>query len=257
MTVADRHFAKLPEMGVLRLGTGNAVAETLGTADATPDGLSLDLSRARAHARRRELTLLDIEGRPSVFAGFGLDAQILDDFGKTVSWLKRAGLARTVESANLRYFLAVTGRSLPRFLASSRTEVVAINRGAPALRIDVDGREVGAPILAGRVLWRGPASLASMASVPYYGLGLRMFPHAMQRPDRFQLRLSDASAAEILTNLPDIWRGHYQSPRVHDFLVDRVELVMAKPAPLQSGGDVVGERSSVTVGLFPRTVSVI
>jgi diacylglycerol kinase family enzyme len=257
MRAADRRFSPMPEVGVLRLGTGNAVAETLGNAEATPDGVALDLSRARAHARRRELTLLEVEGKPTVFAGFGLDAQILDDFGRTVSTLKKLGLAQTLQSANLRYFLAVTGRSIPRFVLSPRTEVVAINRGAPAQRIDVDGRPVGAPIPAGRVLWRGQASLASAASVPYYGLGLKMFPHAQQQPDRFQLRLTDCSAAEALTNLPQVWRGQYQSKTIHDFLVDKVELVMAKPAPFQSGGDLLGERSNVTIGVYPRRVTVI
>jgi diacylglycerol kinase family enzyme len=257
MQTAASHFARMPEVGVLRLGTGNAVAETLGSAEATPDGLSLDLSRARAHARRRELTLLDIDGQPSVFAGFGLDSQILDDHGRTVDLLKSVGLGGVVQNANLRYFLSVTGMSLPRFVLSPRTEVIAINRGEPAIRIDVDGRPIGAPIPAGRVLWRGQATLASCASVPFYGLGLKMFPHAQQRADRFQLRMSNVSAVEILSHLREVWRGHYQGKHVHDFLCDSVELVLSKPAPFQSGGDLVGDRSRMTIGIHPQRVSVV
>jgi diacylglycerol kinase family enzyme len=245
LAAADARGRAMPDVGVMRLGTGNAVAETLGAAEATPDGLGLDLS------------LLTVDGRDTVFCGFGLDAQILDDFGKTVGMLKRVGLAQAVQSANARYFLAVTGRSIPRFVFSPRTEIVAINRGAPALRIDVDGHQVGEPIAAGRVLWRGLASLASAASIPYYGLGLKMFPHAQKRADRFQLRLSDVGTAEALTRLPEVWRGHYQGKHIHDFLVDKVELLSAKPAPFQSGGDLVGERSAVTIGISPRRVSVV
>ena len=39
-------------------------------------------------------------------------------------------LADAVKSAGVRYFLAVSSRSVPRFLATKREEVVAINRGA-------------------------------------------------------------------------------------------------------------------------------
>lgn len=254
---AQRRGRPLPDMGVLQLGTGNALACAIGAGPATPDGVALELSRARAHARRQRLAMLEVEGRPSMFCGFGLDAQILDDFGRTVGWLRWLGVARHLQSANARYFLAVTTRSIPRFVLSQRAEVVAINRGAPAIRVNVDGEPVGDPVPAGRVLWRGQATLAAAATIPYYGLGLKMFPHAQRRPGRFQLRLSDASTFETLSRLPQVWKGRYQGDHIFDFLVDRVELVVSRPAPFQSGGDLVGERSSVTVGLWDRAISVI
>src|SRR6185295_449289 len=161
----------------------------------------------------------------------GLDAQILDDYGATVRTLKRAHLAETVKSAGMRYFMAVAGRSIPRFVAASRPEVVAINRGAPAVRVDIDGRPIGTPIPAGRVLWRGVATLASAGTIPFYGLGLRVFPHADRVPGRFQLRLSDLGAASILAHLPKLWKGTYGCDRIADFMVDEVELVLSRPAP--------------------------
>jgi hypothetical protein len=201
--------------------------------------------------------MLEVEGKPTMFCGFGLDALILDDFGRTVSMLKEAHLDGVVKSAGLRYFLSVVGRSIPRFMLSSRAEVVAVNRGAPAFRVDADGRQIGAAIPAGRVLWRGKASLAAAATIPFYGLGLRMFPSAQREPGRFQLRLSDVGAPEALANLPRVWEGKYQGAHIHDFLVDKVELVLSRPAPFQSGGDLVGERGGVTVGLHPRALRVV
>src|SRR5215470_7888583 len=65
-----RTTAELPAMGVLRLGTGNAIADALGAGAATPTGLSDDLLRARGAASRRTLPLLDIGGRPAMFSGF-------------------------------------------------------------------------------------------------------------------------------------------------------------------------------------------
>ena len=256
-TAARLGRSDVPAMGVLRLGTGNAMADAIGAGPATPDGLSDDLKRARRVASRRRLTLLSVEGKPAMFAGFGLDAQILDDFHATVGMLQRAHLANHLRSAGLRYFLAVAGRSVPRFMLVERAEIVAINRGTPAHRVDTDGRPIGAPIPAGRVLWRGKASLASAATIPYFGLGMKMFPHADREPGRFQLRLSDAGTAEILGHLPAIWKGAYASPRIHDFLVDRVELVLSRPAPLQCNGDLVGQRGHAVFAVWPGGVPVV
>ncbi len=256
---AERAGRRVPEMGSLRLGTGNAISDTIGAGPATPAGLGEDLRRARAPrvSEPRQLPMLNVEGRPGMFCGFGLDAQILDDFGATVKTLQRWKVADTLKSAGLRYFLAVSGRSLPRFLASSRTEVVAINRGVPAIRVDADGRQMGQPIPAGRVLWRGAATLASAGTIPFYGLGLRIFPHADREPGRFQLRLSDAGAAEVLAHLPAIWKGRYSSPRIHDYLVDQVEIVLARPTPFQANGDLLGDRERVTLKLWDRPIPVV
>jgi diacylglycerol kinase family enzyme len=248
---------RLPEMGVLRLGTGNAIADAIGASRATPDGLADDLIRARGASSARKLPMLDIEGRPGLFCGFGLDAQILDDYGATVRALERLHLADAVKSAGLRYFLAVAGRSVPRFLTAQRAEVVVINRGAPALRVDVDGNAVGAPIANGRVLWRGVATLASAATIPFYGLGMRVFPHADRMPGRFQLRVADPGAVEILTRLPAIWKGRVSSPRIHDFLVDEIEIVLARPTAFQANGDLVGERERVRLKLWRRPIPIV
>lgn len=245
---------KMPDVGTLRLGTGNGIAYSLDASPATPEGLAKDLERARLGTSRRPLQLLEVEGRPTVFTGFGLDAQILDDLGRTVGSLDKMGLADTLRSAELRYFLTVTSRSIPRFLASERPEVVAINRGAPAQRVDKDGNPIGAPIPAGRVLWRGRATLASAGSIEHYGLAMKMFPHAERQSGRFQLRLTDLGAGAILANLPQIWKGRFDHDRLYDFLADEVELVVSRPMPLQAGGDLIGLRSRVTVGLWPRPV---
>jgi diacylglycerol kinase family enzyme len=257
IAAARARHASLPEVGVLRLGTGNAVAETFGAAACTPDGLALDVSRARQHSRRQELSLLDVEGQPTVFCGFGLDAMIQDDYEQLLRTLRATGVGDRLGNAGLRYFMSVTGKTIPRFLLADRPEIVAINRGAPARRLDSRGRPMGAPIPTGRVLWRGKATVMGASTVPYYGLSLRMFAHAQRRPDRFQLRLTDIGTVDVLANLRKIWKGSLDHPAVHDFLCDRVELVLAKPAPFQSGGDLVGERGQVEVALSPTRLKMI
>jgi len=256
-SAASRRAASLPDVGVLRLGTGNALAYAVGAGPATKDGLAGELSLARATKARRQLRLLDVEGQPTMFAGFGLDAQILEDLQETLGALDRVGAAKFVRSAGARYFLSVASRSVPRFVLSPRAEVVAVNRGEPALKIDGDGNPVGPAIPTGRVLWRGSASLAAASAIPYYGLGMKMFPHAERDADRFQLRLSDIGAVTILPHLAAIWKGSYQHPRIHDFLVDRVELIVSRPMPFQSGGDVLGDRTNVIISRYARPICVV
>jgi len=256
-SAAGRRAAALPDVGVLRFGTGNAMAHAVGVGPATPEGVAGELALAKAGKARRQLQLLEVEGQPTMFAGFGLDAQILEDLKDTLGTMKRVGADKMVRSAGARYFLAVASRSVPRFVLTPRAEVVAVNRGEPAVRVDKEGNRVGAPIPAGRVLWRGSASLAAASAIPYYGLGMKMFPHADREPGRFQLRLSDAGAATILPHLPALWKGRCGHRSIHDFLVDSVELIVSRPMPFQSGGDLIGDRSSVTISRYARPISVV
>jgi diacylglycerol kinase family enzyme len=253
-----QHGVALPDVGILPLGTGNAVAHATGLAKPSAEGLKADLFRARFAPAQRRLSMLEVDGKPTLFAGFGLDAQILDDLHQTLDVLKKAGnLDEKVRSPGARYALTIASRTILRFVASQRAEVVAVNRGAPAVRVDLHGNAVGAPIPAGRVIWRGPSTLAAASSIPFYGLGMKMFPHAERKPGRFQLRVSDASAHEILWNLPALWKGRWETPKVHDFLVDDVELVLSRPSPFQSGGDLVGDRTRVRLGLWRQPIALV
>src|SRR5262249_11198347 len=77
---AARRGRKPPAVGVLRLGTGNAMADALGVVARRT--MADVLASARRCAPNR-LTMLSVAGRLSPFAGIGLDAQILEDYGIT------------------------------------------------------------------------------------------------------------------------------------------------------------------------------
>ncbi len=253
---AHANRAPLPSVGVLKLGTGNALACALGASPPTEAGLRRDLVRAQLGAGTSELNLLEVEGRPTPFAGAGLDAQILDDFGATTRALDTLGLGRAL-GAGARYALAVALRSTPRYLVREVPEVVAVNLGSTAIRVGAGGRAI-AEVPRGGVLYRGRCSLAAGATIPYYGLGMKMFPYAQARRDRFQLRCASASTAEILGNLPAIWRGAYASDSVADFLVDEVELIFERPSPVQIGGDLQpGARERLVLSLSKRPITVL
>src|SRR5262249_46470587 len=95
----QRGHKRLPAMGVLRLATGNCVADTFGVPpDAAIDDV-LDFTRT---ANERALDLLTVCDQLTPFAGVGLDAQILEDHAAVGRGLDRLGLG-FVRSGWVRY----------------------------------------------------------------------------------------------------------------------------------------------------------
>jgi hypothetical protein len=191
----------LPGVGVLRLGTGNALADAIGASRPTLDGLIADLRRARATSPfdddRKTLKLLSVDGKLTPFAGCGLDAQILDDFAKLGELIDDAAPKIGVDGekigASARYALTVALRSVPRFVLSKLPELEVINSSdQPAWRIDQSTGDVDEanPILPGETLFRGRAALCSASTIPYFGLKMKMFPYVERMPGHFQMRCS-------------------------------------------------------------------
>lgn len=248
----------LPRLGVLRLGTGNAMGYYLGVAPPTAAGLREELARARRpDSGEHELPLLQVDGRLTPFAGTGLDSQILEDYAATTRTLDLLRLGPILGSP-LRYVLAVALRSVPRFMLRRLPNVEVINVGGPAYAIGPDGQPDGVPMPRGTVLFRGPCTLAGAATIPCYGFGVRIFPFADVRPDMFHVRCTDASALEALAHLPGVLRGTYKSPSLRDFLCDAVEIHMETPVPMQIGGDLIKERRDfMRIELAPRPVRML
>jgi diacylglycerol kinase family enzyme len=242
-----------PAFGVLRLGTGNALATTLGASTPNEAGLAADLRMAADPSARRPLGLLQVEGRLAPFAGVGLDALILEDYNVVKRALGRTP-ARALGQGAPGYALAVASRSLLRLLSpGSRPELVIRNEGEPAQRIDLRGRPLGRPVPRGGVLHEGPVLIAAASTVPYYGLGLRLFPQAELRPDRFQLRVADLDPFRVLPHLPALFRGELEDPGIRDFTCTAVSLHLASPSSFQLGGDELGRRSFLRLGLTEVT----
>jgi diacylglycerol kinase family enzyme len=258
---AGRLGAPLPGVGMLRLGTGNAIADTIGASRPTLEGLVRDLWRARSVNHEKTLRVLSVDGKLSPFAGCGLDAQILDDFAKLCRMIDHATDRYDDKiGAGARYALTIGLLSVPRFVFTKLPEVEVINIGEIAYRIDQEtGRlDEHQPILPGEILFRGHAALCSASTIPYFGLRMRVFPYVDRIPGRFQLRCSTVSAAEMLMNLRAVFRGEYRSPKLHDFLCSAVSVRMKKPVPVQIGGDVVeGLRDRLALSLADEPVRLL
>jgi len=254
---ARKKGAALPRFGLLKLGTGNALAWVVGARDLKGGEVDADIRRLCEEAGSRTVRLIEVEGIITPFCGLGADAHVLADYGWVKSHLGATPLKR-FSSGPSGYAIAALTRTLPSLLFSGMTACRIVNAGKEAYRVGPHGSVVGRPVPSGELLYEGPMRLCALSTIPYYGYGFRMFPFAEDRPDRMQLRVSTIKPHEFLYHLKDIWRGDYQNPKcISDFLVERVALEFEPAAPLQVGGDSRGERSRLEVGLCPTPVELV
>lgn len=234
-----------PAIGILRLGSGNAIADAVGASDDAAG----DLERLiRGDGTWRTVPMLDVLGVRAPFAGLGADAQLIEDHHAVGEVIDRVPGARRLVGGGVRYALSVALRSVPRFARETRTLAVVKNLGAPAIEMARTG-PTGRQLAAGEVLWRGACTLIAGATIPFFGFGLKMFAFANARRDRFHLRCSDSGLFEILRNTPAAFRGEYFSDHLSDFLCDRVAIELDTEAPIEAGGELLGRRRHVELGL--------
>src|SRR5690606_11850331 len=134
--------------------------------------------------------------------------------------------------------------------------IEVVNGRSPALRMGPDGRPAE-EIRPGELLYRGPAQMCAASTVPFYGYGLRMFPHACHIPGTMQLRVANVPTWTILSHLSSVWNGTFTHPQLHDFLVEEVEVRSREKLPLQVGGDAEGFVTSFEFRLAPRSVELV
>lgn len=254
---ARRQHRELPRFGLLKLGTGNALAWVVGASKAKGRGLSADIQRLREDAGSREVRLVEIENYLCPFAGFGVDAVVLHDYAYVKQRLADTPFKR-LSSGAAGYALASVTRSIPSYFLRAVPHCRVINDGAPAHRIGEKGGILGQPIPAGETIYEGPGRIVALATIPYYGFGFRMFPFADERPDRMQLRVSTIGPIGFVRHFGDIWRGEYHDPNiVFDYLVESVRIEMDPPTVFQIGGDPKGERSHVNARVSAEPIRLV
>jgi diacylglycerol kinase family enzyme len=246
-----------PRFGLLRLGTGNALAWVIGSSTAKRGGLQVDIERLRGDAGSRPIRLVEVEEYLAPFCGFGIDALVLRDYDQVKKAIARGPLGRLVPGA-VTYVISATTRSLPAFLFRPVPHIRVVNEGAEAYRLGEKGGIVGRPIRKGEVIYEGRARIASVATIPYFGFGFRCFPFAEERPDRMNLRISTIGSWTVATNFPSIWKGQYENLELlFDYLVEKVSIETDPDTEFQIGGDPVGKRSKVRVGLSPEPIRLV
>jgi diacylglycerol kinase family enzyme len=249
---------RLPRIGVLKLGTGNAVAD-FGGASGRRVGVVEDILRARSGevSASRPLHLLSHEGKRAPFAGLGIDAALLNDYVFLKERVKGTKL-EFLGTGGMGYFCSIVSRTLPSYaLRTAIPHVEVVNLGGPARQIGSDGRPVGREIQRGEILYRGPCKIAAAGTVPNYGFGFQIFPHALRAPGQFQLRLTAIGIPRILRNLRTLWKGGTAPEGVVDFHCDRVLVKFDRDMPLQVGGDAEGYRREIVLSMAERPLELL
>lgn len=245
-----------PRFGLLRLGTGNALAWVLGAQNPRHRGVIADLGRLRKEGGSRKMKLLDVEGTLTPFAGFGIDAIALHDYELTKKTLGRSALTKPIASGGAAYLIAVVGKTMPQYLLRPHPRVKIVNEGEPVVCLGRDGEPVR-EIPRGDVLYEGPCRMVALSTIPYWGFGARIFPFADDRDDRFSLRVVDINSFQVAVHIRKIWDGSYRSDTLHDFLCEHVSVHFEEPMPMQIGGDPVGTRTAVHARLAPEPIEVV
>lgn len=244
------HALNLPRFGVLKLGTGNAVADFAG-ASGRRLGVVEDILRTRSGEASiaRPLHLISHDGKRAPFAGLGIDAALLNDY---VSLKDRFG------PGGFGYFCSIVGKTLPAHLFQrSVPNVEVVNLGGRAQRLGPDGKRLGPDIDQGEILYRGPCKFAAASTVPNFGFGFQAFPFALRAPGRFQLRLTAIGVPRMLVNLRTLWKGGPPPDGIFDFHCDKVLIRFDREMPLQVGGDAEGYRSEVVIEMAERPLDLL
>jgi diacylglycerol kinase family enzyme len=254
---ARRQGKEPPRFGLLRLGTGNALAWVIGASQVKRGGLQVDIDRLRGDAGSRPVRLIEVEEYLAPFCGFGIDALVLRDYNQVKNAIAR-GPFRHIAPGAVAYLVSTTFKSLPAFLFRPVAHVRVVNEGADAYRLGEKGAIVGRPIRKGEVIYEGRARIASVSTIPYYGFGFRCFPFAEEREDRMNLRISTIGSFTLAANFPAIWKGQYENLELlFDYLVDQVSIEADPATEFQIGGDPVGKRRRVHLRLSPEPIRLV
>ena len=248
---------RLPPLGVLPLGTGNAWARVTGA----PRPATALAQLARLGERPvplRRYGLVEVEGRVAPFAGTGWDAEMVQDFKERLAGFP-AGPLREAHAGLRGYLAAMCTRTVPRHMFGEGSPNVSVyNLGSEALT--VDGQGSLRPVAhggEGALLYRGPAGVAGAATTPEWGFGFRAYPFAERVPGRLSVRVYAASVLEATRHMVPLWRGQHPLPHMHDFLVEGVRMEFDREVPLQLAGDLAGLRRTVELRLAPESVQLV
>jgi diacylglycerol kinase family enzyme len=241
-----------PRIGSLKLGTGNGLSGVLGTTAPIENLVRVLENKV---GRTVSIPMIEAEGEHFFFGGQGYDAQILNDY----NWIKEK-LTTPILSYFSKglpgYFTAILSRTMPRaILSGASVEMRVINTGSQCYYIDPRRGDRLVEVEHGEVLFEGPLTMAGVATTPFYGYGLKVYPFAGLHQNLMHLRLADMSPMHAFFSIPSMWKGSLRSFRhIKDFWIESVRIELARPFPYQHSGEGKGYRDLIEYRLSDRRV---
>jgi len=254
-SIAAKYQLQLPKIGILKLGTGNALASVLGAQKAARDARYI-VNGGRISETK--IGMVECEnGAVAPFAGVGLDAVLVNDYIALKQKFEHTQFKPFMCSV-LGYIGAAVTKSIPQQLMRSARPRIKVTSTQPAYKIvSHNGSDLKITIPAGSVLFEGPASIMSVGSIRVFGFNFAMFPFMGSDPTLIQLRVSSCPLSTLLANIHLIWRGSFRHPDLHDFLLRDAIIESDSPMPYQVGGDACGYRSRVIFKASSRPIEMV
>jgi len=253
-TYAKKHPHRLiPRQGVLRLGTGNALARLLGAQKPEDD------IKAILGGKNLKPLLVSMvetaEGQLTPFAGIGYDGELMNDF-EAVKKIYSAGPLRKFFSSFLGFTIAGLFRTIPRQARKPAAQVI-IRSSACAYRIcRIKNKDEEIFIDQGAHLYEGAAPLICVGTIASLGYGIKMFPFAYKRPGYMHLRIAAVPLPTALANFyPGIWQGTFRHPKLFYFLVKDVSIESSQELPYQFAGDAMGYKKKLFFKISSQPVA--
>ncbi|MBL4819155.1 MAG: hypothetical protein JKY15_08045 [Deltaproteobacteria bacterium] len=246
--IADKErVSQLPQVGILKLGTGNAMAQVVGAKRAFGDVHHIVQG---GDIEKKTMSLVECDdGTLTPFAGLGYDAEILNDY---VEVKEKHGF-KSIPA----YLYAGLFKTLPRKLFGQDPTIRIHTNKTAYQMVQINGQDEAIEIPANTLLYEGPSSIASVGSIPWFGFGFTMFPFAYKKEGFLNLRVSTMRIATIVANLyPSIWKGHFRHPKLQDFLIQDISVESEQTLPYQIGGDAYGRRKALRFKTGKRLVEV-
>ncbi len=244
----------IPAIGILKLGTGNAMASIVGAQSAWVDVHHVIKG---GQISSRPMNLVECEnGELAPFAGIGYDGEILNDYFSLKAEHKGKPTERLIHSLFGYLWVGLT-RTIPRHLKQTPNWIRVRSQSNAHKIICSQGRDQEHFIPAGALLYEGPSCLASIGAIPYFGYNFKMFPFADRKPGHIQLRICSSGITPMITHLyPGLWKGTYRHPELHDFLVKDVTIECDKEMSYQIGGDAAGHKRNLSFKAAENVVEV-
>ena len=252
----ERGKNKIPVLGVLSMGTGNALSRMVTSGNALAD---LRSYIANPSQDTIIMDLVSCEGRLFAFGGAGIDAEILQDYDFLKAKLKDTFLEPLFRNAfgYLASFVLRTGpRRLKDSFKSGETTVRITNLEGEAFCLGRDGnREKSYGV--GEVLYEGRCKTVIVGTIPIIGYGFRALPAITKGKGFFQVRVADISVLKGIVGLRELWLGTYRGSGIVDYFARKIRCDFSKDVPVQVQGEVVGKKRSVTFEIMENALPLL
>ncbi|MCU0821899.1 MAG: hypothetical protein MUC95_05430 [Spirochaetes bacterium] len=235
----------MPKFGILKLGTGNALAGVLGM-PGKAEPINLVNRAIDGEMSFKKFNIIESGSRMFHFGGIGIDALVLNDYLDIKKRFSKGFMYR-ISNTLAGYFAAIFLKSIPKILFRGfKLKVRIVNESSsPVYRVGHSAGIADAGIKKGSVIYEGSADAVIFGTTSDFGYKLKVMPFAFVKPGYFHLRIANTGVFKLLANLRSLWLGTIESPGIHDYLADNIKIYISNPAPLELGGDPEGYVSEI------------